>query len=141
VAVEPARLGDLDDAALLGRLGSPRLGAVHGERLVAAPEMLVLEEVGQDTAEMAPAEHDDVRQALAANAADQPLDVGRLPRAPRCCQHLMEAQVGCRAQPLPPAPVADESVLGTVFAVAPRLTLRFGCSMLLLDVRGVKCDS
>jgi hypothetical protein len=45
VAAEIAGFVDLDDVAVLGSLDRARLGAVHGERAVAAPPMVVLEVV------------------------------------------------------------------------------------------------
>ena len=58
---------------------------------MAAPAMVVIEVGCEDAAEVTLVQDDDVVEALGADAADHPLDVGRLPRAPRRGKHLFNA--------------------------------------------------
>ena len=51
--------------------------------------MIVLEVRAEDPAEVPLVQDDDVVDAFAADAADHPLDVRRLPRAPRCREHFL----------------------------------------------------
>ncbi len=81
--IEAAGFRDLHDMAVLGPLHRPRRRAVHGERAVTAPAVVMLEVAAEEPPQVALVEDDDVVQALAANAADHPLDEGVLPGTPR----------------------------------------------------------
>jgi len=81
MVVQPARLGDLHDAAMVGAVHRSRFRAVHGERAVAAPAVIVLEVVAEEPAQVALVKNYDVVQALASDAADQTLDERVLPGA------------------------------------------------------------
>ena len=83
VPIETASFLDLYDIAFLGSLDRARLGAVHGERAVAAPAVVVLEVVGEEPAQVTLTEDDDVVEALAANTADHAFGERILPGAPR----------------------------------------------------------
>ena len=89
--VQTAGLADLNDLADLRRLHSPGLGAVHLQGLVAAPAVVVGEVVFEDPPQMPLAQNHDVVEAFATDAADHPLDVGRLPGTPRRDDHLLDA--------------------------------------------------
>ena len=81
--IETASFVDLEDIAFIGSLDRARLGAVHGERAVAAPAVVVLEVVGEQSAQVMLIEDGDVVEALAADTADHPLGERILPGAPR----------------------------------------------------------
>jgi len=61
---------------------------------------IVFEVGSEDSAQTAFIEHDDVIQTLAANRADQSLDVRVLPRRLRRGEHLSDAEPGCRLREL-----------------------------------------
>ena len=67
---------DSSDAAMLNRAG---VGAIFIERKMRAGALVVVDVRGQDAAEMALIEDDDVVQALPSDRADGSLDVGVLP--------------------------------------------------------------
>lgn len=77
--MKAARFDDLDNLAYLGRLDRPRQRAVHLERPMTPPGMVMRQVVRQDAPKVPLAKDDDVREALATDAADHPLDVWRLP--------------------------------------------------------------
>ncbi len=91
MAIEAAGFRDLHDMPVLGPLHSPRNGAVHGERAVTAPTMVMLE-VAEEPPQVPLIEDDDVVQALVANAPDHPLDEGVLPGTPRGGEHFFDAE-------------------------------------------------
>ena len=84
-------LADFNNLADLRWLHRPRLRAVHLQGLVTAPVVVMGEVVLEDPPQMPLAQNDDVVEAFATDAADHPLDVGRLPRTPRCGHHLLDA--------------------------------------------------
>jgi hypothetical protein len=79
VAIEAAGFRDLHDMSVLGPLHRPRCWAVHGERAVTAPAVIVLEVVAEKPPQVPLLEDDDVVQALAADTPDHPLDEWVLP--------------------------------------------------------------
>jgi len=96
VPVQTAGLADLNDPADLRRLHSSRLRAVHLQGLVAAPAMVMGEVVFENPPQMPLAQHDDVVEAFATDAADQALDergllAGGAPGSPQ------RAPAGCEA--------------------------------------------
>ena len=66
VAIQAAGSSDLHDRAELGALHRPRRRAVHGERAVTAPAVVVLEVVAEEPPQVPLVDDDDVVQALAA---------------------------------------------------------------------------
>ena len=76
VAVEAASFGDLPDIPVPGPLHRPRCRAVHVERTVATPAVIMLEVVAEEPSQMPLAKDDGVVQALATDAPDCPLGKG-----------------------------------------------------------------
>ncbi len=83
VVMEPTGLRELDDLTQLGGLQHAPVGRVLLEGVVAAPAVVVLEVAGKNASEVVLVEYDDGVEQLSAKCADQPLDVGILPRRPR----------------------------------------------------------
>ena len=73
VMVEPTDFGDLDNLARFGWLHSPRPRAVHVQREVCPPVVVVAEVAAEDPPKVFLAEDDDVVQAVASDATDDPL--------------------------------------------------------------------
>jgi hypothetical protein len=125
--MQTADLGD-------GRHSSPprRLDDAREESVVVQsamrPRMVVIIEVaGQDALEVGFVDHDDMIQALPPDRADQPFDVGVLPRRPRRGQHFLDA---CTLQAFPKA-----ATVGAV-AVADQVTRRLVKGEGLPDLAG-----
>src|SRR5260370_40240749 len=87
-----------DDPAQARWLDWPSVGWVLVEREMSASPVIVGEVAGQDAAQVAFAENQNVIQTLAADRADEPLRVGVLPRAGGRRQHFTNPHV---LQPLP----------------------------------------
>jgi hypothetical protein len=81
--VQAADFGKLDDLSCDGKLDRPEVGRVLVQREVGTRLMVVGEVLGQDAAEVSPAQDEHVIQALAPDRADEPLREGILPRAVR----------------------------------------------------------
>src|SRR5262245_56425280 len=81
--MEATDFGNLHDPACLGELDWPDIRRILVEREVRASPVIVREIRGQDAAQMAFAENDDMLQALSPDRADEPLREGVLPRAAR----------------------------------------------------------
>ena len=77
--VDSTDLRDLDDHTGVNWLDRPMLGAVHAERLMDARPVVIGEVLGKKPSEMLLMEHVDVFEAFAADRANQPFHVGRLP--------------------------------------------------------------
>jgi hypothetical protein len=75
--------GNLHDPARLGELDGPDVRRILVEREMRASPVIVGEVAGQDAAQVAFAENQNVIQTLAPDRADQPLREGILPRAMR----------------------------------------------------------
>src|SRR5882724_9509655 len=75
--------GNLHDPARLGELDGPDVRRMLVEREVRASPMIAGEVAGQDAAQVAFAENQNVIQTLASDRADEPLRDGILPRAVR----------------------------------------------------------
>src|SRR2546430_8516951 len=75
--------GNLHDPARLGELDGPDVRRMLVEREVRASPMIAGEVAGQDAAQVAFAENQNVIQTLAPDRADEPLREGILPRAVR----------------------------------------------------------
>src|SRR5437899_4957117 len=81
--MEATDFGNLHDPARLGELDGPDVRRILVEREMRASPVVVGEVAGQDAAQMAFAENQNVVQTLAPDRADQPLREGILPRAVR----------------------------------------------------------
>ena len=77
--MQAADLRDRDDLPDPARHDRAWVGAILVERKMRACSMVVVDVARQDAAQMARIEDDEVIQTLAANRADQALDVGVLP--------------------------------------------------------------
>src|SRR5438067_10794612 len=75
--------GNLHDPARLGELDGPEVRGILVEREMRASPVIVGEVAGQDAAQVAFAENQNVIQTLAPDRADEPLREGILPRAMR----------------------------------------------------------
>jgi hypothetical protein len=84
--VQAADLWKLNDLARRGELDAPEVGCVLVEREVRARLMVIGKVVGQDSAQVSFAEHENVVQALAPDRTDQVRRERILPRAVRCRQ-------------------------------------------------------
>src|SRR5947207_12224940 len=80
----------------LRRLHSPRDWSILVERQVSARPLVVFEIQLQDATQPSFIQDDDVVQALAANRADQALDIGILPRRSRSREDVANAQPASR---------------------------------------------
>ena len=89
--MEPADVRHLGQVAAIGGVDLTRLWAVHLQRSMGSPGMVVAEVVREDPPEMTLVDHDDVIKALAADGPDEPLYEGILPRASRRCNDLLES--------------------------------------------------
>ena len=78
--MQPADLRDRDDPATARRLDLAGKWRVAFERQVRSRLVVVGEIFAEDPKQVRFVEHDHVIQALAANRADEPLDVRALPR-------------------------------------------------------------
>src|SRR5439155_9486033 len=75
--------GNFHDPARLGKLDGPDVRRILVERQMRASRGIVGEVAGQDAAQVAFAENQNVIQTLAPDRADEPLREGILPRAVR----------------------------------------------------------
>jgi hypothetical protein len=90
--VEAVSLGDLRHVPELGPLHKSGIRAVHAERPVTAPAMVVIEVIDEDPPKVPLAENDDLVEALSTDAPDHPLDVGILLGTPWSREHFLDAQ-------------------------------------------------
>ena len=74
--VKPADLRNRDHLAAVRRLDGASIRAVFVERQMGARAVIVIDVPVQDPAQMALVDHEYMIQALAANRADDSLDVG-----------------------------------------------------------------
>ncbi len=77
--VEPTDFGQLDDFAQSKRLNISRVRSILVQGEMSPGQLVVVDVVGQQPAEMDLTEHDDVIQQLTPNRSDETLDVGILP--------------------------------------------------------------
>ena len=90
--VQAADLRDRYHRSCLDGLNRAGDGGVLLQRQV-SPRMLVVVEVGsEDSAQARLVQHDHVIQTLPTNRADQPLDVGILPRGLRRGEDLLDSK-------------------------------------------------
>jgi len=94
--MEAADLRKLHYLSELRRLYPPRDRSILVERQVSASPLVVFEIRLQDATQARFMQDDDVVQALAANRADQALDIGILPRRLRSGEDISDAQPPCR---------------------------------------------
>jgi hypothetical protein len=90
--MESADLRKLHYLSELRRLDLPRDRSIFVERQVSASPLVVFEIQLQDATQACFMQDDDVVQALAANRADQALDIGILPRRLRSGEDFADAQ-------------------------------------------------
>ena len=81
--MQAADFGNLHDPARLGELDGPDVRRILVEREMRASPVIVGEVAGQNAAQVAFAENQNVIQTLAPDRADEPLREGILPRAVR----------------------------------------------------------
>ena len=81
--MEASDFGDRDDRAESGRFDWPAVGGVLVEREMGAGLVIVAEVAGQDSAQVAFTEDQNVIQTLAPNRPDESLREGILPGAVR----------------------------------------------------------
>ena len=77
--VKPADLRNRDHLAAVRRLDGASIRAVFVERQMRAGALIVVEIRGKDAAQIVLVDHNYMVQALAANRADDPLDIRILP--------------------------------------------------------------
>ena len=94
--MEAADLRKLHYLSELRRLYPPSDRSILLERQVSASPLAVFEIQLQDATQACFMQDDDVVQALAANRADQALDIGILPRRLRSGEDFADAQPPCR---------------------------------------------
>ena len=85
--VEAAEVLNLDDPTLIDGMDWTRIRAVHLERLMAAPSVVIAKVAGQDPPQVPFVENDDVIQTLSSDTADHPKltnDAGCSPERIRC---------------------------------------------------------
>ena len=78
--VETTDLRDTDHPSFFGRLYGTRLGRIFRQSEMATAVMVVVEKQSEMARQTGLVENDQVVQALPANRADHPFDVGALPR-------------------------------------------------------------
>jgi hypothetical protein len=88
--MEATDLGDLHDIARLGGLHGPAVRRALVEREMGAGPMVVGEIAGQDAAQMAFAQNEDMIETLMPDRADEALGEGILPRAARRRQGFLD---------------------------------------------------
>src|SRR5215471_14620498 len=89
--MQPAQHWDRYDPARLWRLDRTGLRSIFLQCQVNAVLMVIIHECLEVPVQTSLVEHDQVIQALAADCADDPLDVSTLPRGTRRRQHLFDA--------------------------------------------------
>jgi len=89
--VEPAHLGDRNNPPCVWWLDRAWLWRVLLQAQVRATPMVIVRERSEVARQAGFTEYDHVIQALAAQGADHPLDIGSLPRRPRRREHLFDA--------------------------------------------------
>jgi hypothetical protein len=93
MAVRAANLGHRDHLATFVRVDRAWVRTVHYQRQMRAKTVVVGHVLGERPLEMPCIQHDDVIQTFAAETANEPFDVGLLPRAPRGNDDFFDAHV------------------------------------------------
>jgi hypothetical protein len=93
VMMQPTHFRDFLDQANIRPLDRPRHRTIHLQRPVCAPAMIIVEVPGQEPPEMSLVQDNHVVQAFAADAPDQPFDVGGLPWTPWGNQDFLDAHI------------------------------------------------
>src|SRR6266446_2209370 len=88
--MQAADFRDGDDRARGRRAYRAGLRAILVERQMRSASVIVLEIGRQDAAQVGFIENDDVIETLAADRADDALDIGVLPRGARCSDDLVD---------------------------------------------------
>jgi hypothetical protein len=136
--MQPTQLWHFTDQANLRPLGRPRHRAIHVQRPVRAPMMVILEVLGQQPSEMSRVQDEHVVQALAMDAPDEPLDIRILPWAVRGDQDLFDAHVPdalSKGRAVDAAPIAQQ--IAWRFVPRKRLHHLLSCSPRRRVVRDV----
>ncbi len=90
--VKSTDVGKFDDLTQFCRFDGARIRSVHLQRAVNPPPMVVVEVACKESLEVALIEDNEMVKALAADGADEALDVWRLPRGAWCNQGLLDAE-------------------------------------------------
>ena len=88
--VQTTHLWEGDDGACRGWLYGARLWTILVEREMRPTLVMILKIGRQHTAQVTLIEDDDVIEAFATDRADDALDIGVLPRRPRCGDDLLD---------------------------------------------------
>src|ERR1022692_4314468 len=94
--VQSTNLRNFDDPSRLDWLNWTTDGRIFAQRQMSPRSLVVFEVRFQDSAQTGFIQDDHMIQALATDRADQPLDVGVLPRGLRCRENFPNAQPVCR---------------------------------------------
>jgi hypothetical protein len=81
MVMQAANILEHDDRAAIWRLNRSRMGAIHVQRQMCTPTMVVVEVQGEDAPKVTLVEDNDVVKAVSPDAADQAFDIRVLPRA------------------------------------------------------------
>ena len=98
VVMQPTHLWDFPDRVIPWPLDWPWQRTIHVQRPVCAPAMIIVEISSQEPPQMSLVQDDHVVQAFAADAPDEPFNVGVLPQAPGGDQHVFDPHM---PHPLP----------------------------------------
>lgn len=115
VVVEATNFRHRDHLTTLWRLYWASSRAIHPQRQVRAPRVVIGQIAREDAPEVVLTQHDDVVQAFAANTPDETLHIGVLPGTPRRDHDVFDPHV---LHPLP-----KEGPIDTV-AIAPQIPRR-----------------
>jgi hypothetical protein len=96
--MQPTHFWDFPDQSSLGTLDRPRHRAIHSQRPMGAPVMIILEVPGQEPSQMSLMQDDHVIQTLAADIPNHSFDIGVLPWTLRGDDHFVDPHV---PHPLP----------------------------------------
>ena len=93
VMVQPAEIINLDHATATSRMDVSMFGAIHLQRLMSSPPVIVVEVAGEDATQMPLVQDNHVIKAFATDASDQSFNVRTLPRGPSGNDDLLDAHV------------------------------------------------
>src|SRR5882724_1324500 len=102
--MQATHLWDFRDRAIPWPLDWPWQRTIHVQRPVCAPEMIIVEVLGQQSPQVSLVQDHHVVQTFAADTPDQPFDVGVLPRTSRGDDDLFDPHV---PHPLPKRSTVD----------------------------------
>jgi hypothetical protein len=93
MVLQAPHLGPRHHSACARSMDRARLRTIHRQRPMRPPPVILGNVARQEPLSMALVQNEHVVQAVAADAPDQPLDVGGLPRTPRSHQDFFKAPV------------------------------------------------